>query len=177
MKSSISALFLALCLLASAASAASAARTDEGTLSFGGSLDVDSASFVGTDIHADIYAGQYVQTGLLLGGYGSVWDNDLITTLEAGGTLKLHVLDTLASPFSPFIGADVGILNCSTANDDVFALVLGARVGLDIFLTENVAIETSLDARVATDDVYTDDGDDPLTNNDIRLKAGFAIFF
>ena len=174
MKSSISALFLALCLLASAASAA---RTDEGTLSFGGSLDVDSASFVGTDIHADIYAGQYVQTGLLLGGYGSVWDNDLITTLEAGGTLKLHVLDTLASPFSPFIGADVGILNCSTANDDVFALVLGARVGLDIFLTENVAIETSLDARVATDDVYTDDGDDPLTNNDIRLKAGFAIFF
>ena len=83
MKSSTSTLFLALCLLASAASAA---RTDEGTWSFGGSLDVDSASFVGTDIHADIYAGQYVQTGLLLGGYGSVWDNDLITTLEAGGT-------------------------------------------------------------------------------------------
>ena len=174
MKSATSPLLLALCLLASATTAA---RTDEGTWSLAGSLMVDTASYVGTDIDLDLYAGQYVQTGFLLGGYAGVWDNDLITILEGGATGKYHVLDNLASPFSPFIGADVGILNCSTANDDVFALVLGARVGLDIFLTENVAIETSLDAHVATDDVYTDDGDDPLTNNDIRLKAGFAIFF
>jgi hypothetical protein len=174
MKSATSPLLLALCLLASAATAA---RTDEGTWSMAGSLMVDSASYVGTEIDLDLSVGQYVRTGLLVGGYAGVWDNDLITTLEAGGTVKYHVLDSLASPFSPFIGADLGLANCSTEPDDAFALVLGARVGFDLFLTETVALEASLDAHVATDDVYTDDGDEPLTNNDIRLKAGLALFF
>jgi len=174
MKSATSPLLLALCLLASAATAA---RTDEGTWSIAGSLMVDTASYVGTDIDIDLYAGQYVQTGFLLGGYAGVWDNELITILEGGATGKYHVLDNLASPFSPFIGADIGIVNCSTETDDVFALVLGARVGFDIFLTEAVALEASLDAHIASDDVYTDDGDEPLTNNDIRLKVGLALFF
>ena len=100
MKSATSPLLLALCLLASAATAA---RTDEGTWSLAGSLMVDTASYVGTDIDLDLYAGQYVQTGFLLGGYAGVWDNDLITILEGGATGKYHVLDNLASPFSPFI--------------------------------------------------------------------------
>ena len=43
--------------------------------------------------------------------------------------------------------------------------------------TEAVALEASLDAHIASDDVYTDVGDEPLTNNDIRLKAGLAVFF
>ena len=69
MKSATSPLLLALCLLASAATAA---RTDEGTWSLAGSLMVDTASYVGTDIDLDLYAGQYVQTGFLLGGYAGV---------------------------------------------------------------------------------------------------------
>ncbi|MGI5867958.1 MAG: hypothetical protein ACOX9C_00745 [Kiritimatiellia bacterium] len=167
-------LILSFCLLASAAVAA---RTDEGTWSLSGSLMIDTATYVGTDINADLHAGNYIRTGLLVGGYIGAWDNDLITTLEGGASVKYHVFDNFSTPFSPFIGADLGLLHCSTSIDDAFALVLGARVGLDFFLTETIAVETALDAHVATDDVYTDDGDELLTNNDFQFKVGLAIFF
>lgn len=156
---------------------AGATRTDEGTWRVGTNLMVDLGSYVGTDIQFDLSLGRYVKTGLMLGGYGSIWDNDLITTIGAGGKVQYHMFDSLESPWSFFTGADVGFANTSSAHDDAFALICTGRVGVDLFLAETVALETVVEGSVATDDIYTDDGDQPLTNTDVRIRLGFAIFF
>lgn len=152
-----------------------AGRTDQGTWATGGSFMLDSSSLYGTDTDLDLTLGNYLMTGIMAGGFLSIGDNDLLTTLTVGATGKYHFLDDSQTPFSPYIGADLGLAYSSTELDDVFALVLGARLGFDYFLTENVALDTAIDFHVATDDIYSDE--DGLTNTDATLKVGLAFFF
>ena len=156
-------------------SSASARRTDEGTFEIGGSAMVDSASFYGTEIAFDLNAGLFIETGTLIGGYLAVSDNDYVTTVSGGAMGKYHFLDDGQTPFSPYVGAELGGAYATTEADDVTALVLGGKLGFDYFLTENVALDVSANLRAASDDVYSDE--DGLTNTDITLTAGLAFFF
>jgi hypothetical protein len=170
-------LSIAAALMLSAA-AAFGSRTDAGTWAFGGTLFVDPSSFAGTDFRADIDLGFYIQNGLMVGGEFAFADNDYTTTFALNGIGKWHFLDNGGTPFSPFLVAAAGLANFQTAADDITALVFGARVGFDFFLTENAAIETVLGASVATDDIYADNDDDKgATNIDITLKMGLMFFF
>lgn len=152
-----------------------ASRTDVGTWNTGVSFMLDPSSLYGTDIALDLSLGQYIETGTMVGGYLSFGDNDLITTVSIGATGKYHFLDGGQSPFSPYFGGDLGLAYCSTAQDDVYALVIGARLGFDYFLTENVALDVAVDFHVATDDIYTDD--DGLSGTDATFKVGLSFFF
>lgn len=154
---------------------ASARRTDEGTFELGGSLMIDSASFYGTEIALDLNAGQYIETGTLIGGFLAVSDNDFVTTVSGGAMGKYHFLDDGQTPFSPYVGAELGGVYATTEADDATALVLGGKLGFDYFLTENVALDVSANLRLATDDVYSDE--DGLTNTDITVTVGLAFFF
>lgn len=162
---------------------ASASRTDKGTWATGGSLMVDVDTYVGTEVEVEIQLGQYIETGLLVGGYGGVLNNDAVTTLSLGALGKYHFLDSGRSPFSPYVGGDIGVAYCSTDDAYViedssnFALVLGVRFGMNFFLTENAALDTYLGLRVATDDVFTDNNDTLLTNSDVVFRIGLAFFF
>ena len=152
-----------------------ATRTDVGTWNTGVSFMLDASSFYGTDVTLDLSLGQYIETGMMLGGYLSFGDNDLITTVSGGATGKYHFFDNGQTAFSPYVGGDLGLAYCSTARDDVYALVIGARLGFDFFLTENVALDVAVDFHVATDDIYSDD--DGLTSTDATFKVGLAFFF
>ncbi len=153
-----------------------AGRTDQGTYTAGGSILIDFSSIVGTDINLDLTVGNYLETGIMAGGFLSVGDNDLVTSVTVGAQGKYHFLDNGQTPFSPYIGADLGLAYSSSELDDTYAIVLGARLGFDYFLTENVALDTAIDFHVATDDIYTDD-EDGLTSTDATLKVGLAFFF
>lgn len=174
---------LTLILVSVVACVASAGRTDKGTWTAGGSLMVDTDTYWGTEIEVEFQGGQYIETGLMAGGYGLVFNNDALTSLSLGALGKYHFLDSGRSPFSPYVGGDIGFTYASTDEDYViedssnFALVLGVRFGMNFFLTEHAAIDTYLGLRVATDDVFTDDDDTLLTNSDIVLKVGLAFFF
>lgn len=170
-------LSIAAALMLSAA-AAFGSRTDGGTWAFGGTLFVDPSSFAGLDFRADLDLGYYIQSGLMVGGELGVADNDYTTTFVVNGIGKWHFLDNGETPFSPFLGAALGIANFQTAADDTTAIVIGARIGFDFFLTENAAIETVLGASAATDDIYADNDDDKgATNIDITVKMGLMFFF
>jgi len=174
---------LTLMLVSVVACVASASRTDRGTWSAGGSLMVDVDTYVGTELEVELQLGQYIETGFMAGGYGLVINNDAFTSLSLGALGKYHFLDSGRSPFSPYVGGDIGVAYAST--DDAyavedssnFALVLGVRFGMNFFLTEHAAIDTYLGLRVATDDVFTDDDDTLLTNSDVVLRIGLAFFF
>lgn len=154
---------------------ASARRTDEGTFEIGGSAMIDSESFYGTEIALDLNAGLYIETGTLVGGFLAISDNDFVTTVSGGAMGKYHFLDDGRTPFSPYVGAEIGGVYATTDADDATALVVGGKLGFDFFLTENVALDVSANLRLATDDVYSDE--EGLTNTDITLTAGLAFFF
>jgi len=162
---------------------ASASRTDKGTWAAGGSFMVDIETYVGTEVDVELQLGQYIETGFMAGGYGEVLNNDALTLLSLGALGKYHFLDSGRSPFSPYVGGDIGVAYCSTDEAYViedssnFALVLGVRFGMNFFLTENAALDMYLGLRVATDDVFTDDDETLLTNSDVVLRMGLAFFF
>lgn len=152
-----------------------ATRTDVGTWNTGVSFMLDPSTLYGTEIALDLSLGQYIEMGTMVGGYMSFGDNDLITTLTFGATGKYHFFDNGLTALSPYVGGDLGLAYCSTALDDIYALVIGARLGFDFFLTENVALDVAVDFHVATDDIYTDD--DGLTGTDATFKVGLSFFF
>ena len=172
MKMKILALFVVACLLTSSASAD---RTDFATWTAGGSLMVDSASIFGTDIVLDLDLGQYIYTGLMAGGYARLEDNDILTSFSGGAMGKYHFFDDGSTPFAPYVGGRLGMMYASTEQDDTFALVIGAKLGMNYFLTENVALDASANATLATGDVFTDT--DGLTNTDLTLTIGLEFFF
>lgn len=174
---------LTLVLFSMFACVALASRTDSGTWAVGGSLMVDTETYVGTEVELELNLGQYIETGFMAGGYGAVLNNDAFTSLALGALGKYHFFDSGRSPFSPYVGGDIGVAYAST--DDAYvvedssniALVLGVRFGMNFFLTEHAAIDTYLGLRVATDDVFTDDDDTLLRNSDVVLRIGLAFFF
>lgn len=149
--------------------------TDAETWSAGGSLMIDSDSILGTDIQSDFYLGQYIQDSVMVGGYVNIGDNDFITRVSGGATCKFHFFDNGHNLFSPYIGAQLGAAYAEAADDDAYALTLGGSLGLDYFLSPQVALNVSLNASVASDDVYTDD--EGLTGTDINIRAGLGFFF
>ena len=166
---------LTAALAFSAAAAFGFGRTDQGTWAAGGEFNFDPASSLGTVIDAELTVGQYLRQGFMVGGFGGILDNDYWTVWSLGATVKWHFLDDGTSPFSPFLGADLGVAKYETFADDATALFVGGYIGFDFFLTENAAVETKLNARFATDDIYSDD--DGPTSSDITVKIGLMFFF
>ncbi len=154
---------------------AGAVWTEAGTWGAGGSLMIDSDSILGTDIQSDFYLGQYIQDSFMAGGYVNIGDNDFITRVSGGATCKYHFFDNGHNLFSPYIGAQIGLAYAEAADDDAYALAIGGSVGLDYFLSPQVALNISLNASAATDDVYTDD--EGLTGTDVNIRAGLGFFF
>ncbi len=177
-------LILTLLCAFSAIHLASAGRTDVGTWTAGGSALIDFDTYAGTEVDVVLNLGQYIETGLMAGGYGGFYKNDFMLSLTAGAMGNYHFLDSGRTPFSPYVGGDLGFAYTSTDDKYIlkdssnFALVLGVRLGMKFFLTEQAAIDTHVGLRVATADVFPDDGDASLlTNTDIAIRLGLAFFF
>lgn len=164
-----------LAVVATMSACARADWTEKGTWAAGGSFMVDFDSYVGTDIKADFNLGNYIDRGLMVGGYLGFGDNDIVTSVALGAVGKWHFMDNGRNLFSPYLRGKVGIAYGETSIDDTYALVIGAGVGADYFVSRNVSINVGLNFDVATDDVYTDDKG--LANTDIALTAGLGFFF
>lgn len=140
-----------------------------------GSAYVDFSSAFGTDTVIDFSLGKYINAGLMVGGEITIADNDLLTTVAGGAIAKLHFLDSGNTPFSPYVGGYLGLAHADWSDDDTTALVIGARLGLNIFFADNVALDTALHAYAATDDIYADDDD--MKNTDFGIRIGFTFLF
>ena len=156
-------------------------RTSQNTYTIGGAAFVDTDSALGTDIQLSLSFGYYIENGLMVGGYGSFWDNKWYNTSSVGGTGKWHFwdfgFDGQSMPCTVYLGADLGLGYVKTGVDSATALVFGARIGFDLFFTDNISVGIALDAHVATDDIYPVNKDKGLANTDFSLKYGVTYYW
>jgi len=154
-------------------------RTAQGTWTAGGAAFYDADSHFEYDLKLTLTVGTYIEDGWMVGGYGNFTDNKWFNQSAAGATTKWHFWDfgwyseadrRNVMPFSAYLGADLGFGYVKTAADSNFAIELGARIGLDFFFTDYAAFGLSLNARVATDDIYT--CKKGLTNTDLYVIYG-----
>jgi len=165
--------------LATPSALAQYGRTAAGTWTAGGAAFYDTDELYEYDITLKLTLGLYIEDGWMVGGYGSFRDDKLLNQTAVGATTKWHFWDfgwysdserRNICPFSMYLGADLGIAYLKAADISNTAIELGARIGLDFFFTDYAALGLSLNARVATDDVYT--GKKGLTNTDVYVIYG-----
>ncbi len=172
---------LSMMLVLATAADLRAGRIEGGTfeLSLAGVLDFEGAA--GTTSALDLGLGYFVMDGVLAGIQGSVFNDDLQTRLGAFGTLEQHFeTDT---PWLPYLGLGVGVLTSKTewsgmggegGSDRTTAVAFGVTGGVKFFLTEAIAIDLSLRAVLASDDVFVSDGEPD--NLDVSLRIGLRTF-
>lgn len=155
---------------------AMASRTDAGTYSLGVAFDYDTDSVMGSQIATDISIGKFTDTGKLWGCAVGFSDDDFFTTIYGGAIFEYDFLDT-GSPMVPYVGLSLKIIHLSTelGEGDATALAAGAKLGMRFFFTESAALDLSINAEVATDDVY--DTKDKMDSSDINAKLGMRFYF
>ena len=152
-------------------------RTIQGTWTAGGSMLFDNDTEKGRDIQLTFSTGMYLENGWMIGGYCSFLDNDWYNSSSIGATTKWHFWDFgwdgESVPFSMYLGCDLGIGHLKTGVASNTAFVIGARLGLDFFLTDYCSLGIAADIHTATDDIYTKSSD--ITNSDMTVK--FSVMF
>ncbi|MCL1909437.1 MAG: hypothetical protein FWG05_00710 [Kiritimatiellaeota bacterium] len=152
-------------------------RTLRGTWTVGGAAFVDTDTAMGREFQLSLTFGNYIDNGFMVGGYASLLDNEWFNTTTGGATCKWHFWDFgPEQAFSMYLGGDLGLGYLKTGVDSNTALVIGARFGIDFFLTFNVSLGISADVHFATDDIYPG-SKNGLTNSDITFRYGVSYYW
>ena len=176
-------LFLAaLSSLACASSAFAWGGTTQGTINAGGNFFYSSTSAAGSELALEGHGGYYLADACLVGGAVQALKNDAVTTYDFAGLVKYHLLDPVLRDadgrpyaFSPYIGARLGLAHGKNDADSNTGLLAAARVGADVFLTQNVALDFLVDFAACTGKVFPDD--EKLKKSDVAFRFGLDFNF
>jgi hypothetical protein len=143
-------------------------------LSLNGNVDFDSA--LGTQANAQLGLGFFVADGLSVGPFGSVLYNDLVTVVQLGASAEYNFISE--SAFTPFVGAGIAWINgdLEDGGDEQGGLA-SARAGVKYFMTESWALSISVVYDKATEDVFAEDDEDDLSDDNLSLDIGIRTFF
>ena len=168
--------------IACASSAFAWGGTSEGTVNAGGNLFYSSTSEAGSEFTLEAHCGYYVFDAFLVGGSLGARKNDAVTAYDLSGLVKYHFLDPVLVDsegrpyaFSPYIGARAGLAHGKNDFDSNTGLLVAARVGVDVFLTQNVALDVLADFAACTAEVYPDEAE--LKKSDVALRIGLDFHF
>lgn len=156
--------------------------TVQQTIAAGGSFSYDPSTEAGSELRLEAHGGYYLFDGFLVGGTGSVQDNDAASCYELAAYCQYHVLQLVAGGndrpggFSPYVGAKLGLAHGKNEYDDsATGAVAGVRLGLEIFFTDNVALDVLGEVSASTGDVYPDDAE--MKGSDASFRAGLTFHF
>lgn len=156
--------------------------TSEGTINAGGSFFYSSTSEAGSELDLEGHGGYYVYDAFLAGGAVEARKNDAVTAYDLSGLVKFHFLDNVLLDsdgrpyaFSPYIGARAGLGHGKNKKDSNTGLLFAARVGVDVFLTQNVALDFLADFAACTGRVFPDE--EKLKKSDVILRIGLDFHF
>jgi hypothetical protein len=136
-------------------------------------------------INAEIAYGYFVMDLIEVGPRGSFTDDDLHRAWSVGVfgeyNFDLSYLEIIPE-IVPFVGASLSVAGASLdiptedeEKQDDNGLDVGFEGGSKFFITDNLAISTSLTINMCTGAVYADD--DELAKTDARLNLGMRYFF
>lgn len=173
---------LAALALAAAADAFAYGGTSAQTIAAGGSLNYDPSTAAGSSLRVEARGGYYLFDGFLVGGAGSVSDDDAASCYELAAYCQYHLLQLVGSGndspggFSPYVGARLGLAHGKNDYGDSATGALAAiRLGAEVFFTDNVALDLAADVSACTGDVFPDD--DELKGSDVAFRAGLSFHF
>ena len=172
----------ALLLLAAApASADLYGGTEQDAIAAGGSLFFDNGSANGKDLSLELHGGYYVLDAFLVGGSVALRDDDVADTWEFAALGQYHFLRAFDPAndrpwgVSPYAGARLGVARGKDAADSSTGALAGLRLGLDLFLTDNVVLDLAFDWSLCSAEVYPDDY--RLKKTDATLRLGLDFHF
>ena len=174
----------ALALLSLAAAPASAdlyGGTEQGAIVLGGSFLFDNGTANGKDLSLELHGGYYVLDAILAGGSLVIRDDDVADTWEFALLGQYHILHAFDPAndrpwgVSPYVGARLGIARGKDAAESNTGALAGLRLGVDLFLTDNVALDLAFDWTLCSAKVYPDDY--RLRKTDATLRLGLDFHF
>ena len=181
MQRTIAAAAATLLLAALPASADLYGGTERDAIAVGGSMLYDTSSATGKGLDLELHGGYYVLDAFLLGGSFDVRDADVAYTYELALLGQYHFLNAFDPvndrPWgvSPYVGVRVGFARGKDSAERHNAALAGLRLGLDLFLTDNVVLDFAFDLTACSADVYADKHG--LEKSDCTLRMGIDFHF
>ncbi|OGV41272.1 MAG: hypothetical protein A2X46_01770 [Lentisphaerae bacterium GWF2_57_35] len=136
-------------------------------------------------IDAEIFYGYFIMDQIEVGPRASFTDDDLHRAWSIGvaGEFNFDLSELEIVPeIVPFVGASLSVAGASLEiptteeeKQDDNGLNLGLEGGVKFFITDNLAISTSLSVDACTGKIYADEGE--LKNTDSRLNIGMRYYF
>ena len=174
-----------------------ASRIDEGTLEVGGSANLEFVNAYGANFDMNLLGGYFIRNGILLGGRAQTYIQRDYTMIGAFLTVEQHL--ELEYAWVPYLGTDLGVAFVNFTDGDphqrhspdgVFsvynwsdnennraaALVVVLRGGVKYYLTESLALDTSLNVSLASARIYAQKNREP-GNVDVAIRVGLRYNF
>jgi hypothetical protein len=130
----------------------------------------------GIDVNLKASYGMFFNDFQEIGGYFN-WEREFdgdVNRLGFGAFLEHHI--PYKPHMYPYVGSDLGFLFTSiSGGSDELSIVIVPRVGLKWFMRDYVAIDTNLFLKLATDNIYVNDGD--LDKYDMGMNLGLRVYF
>lgn len=171
---------MAAAMLASSMYAANAESSgvipnlDKGTrvLDGAGSINV-----MADDVQLQLAYGQFLADGFEVALVAGLSDNDRYMSTELGVRAEYNLIRD--SAFVPFLGA--GVVWADTEADDsdidTDSAVFSAGGGVKYFIRDDVALAVNGSYLVATDDIFVDNEDGEVVDDEFRILFGVRFYF
>ena len=126
-------------------------------------------NLMGDEVQIQLAYGQFVADGIEVAVVAGLRDNDLYMSTELGVRAEYNLV--LGSALVPFLSAGVVWADVeSDANDiDTDAAVFSVGGGVKYFIRDNVALAVNGSYLVATDDIFVDNEDGKVQDDEFRI--------
>jgi outer membrane protein W len=129
------------------------------------------------EVHLQLACGQFVADGVEVALVAGLLDNDRYMSTELGVRAEYNLVRD--SAFVPFLGAGVvwADVEADESDIDTDAAVFSVGVGMKYFIRDDVALAVSGSYVWATDDVFVDNEDGEVQDDDVRILFSVRFYF
>lgn len=134
-------------------------------------------SMMADEVHIQLAYGQFVADGVEVALVAGLRDNDTYMSTELGVRAEYNLM--LDSALVPFLGAGVvwADAEADDSNVDTDAAVFSVGGGVKYFIRDEVALAVNGSYLVATDDVFVDNEDGEVQDDEFRLLFSVRFYF
>lgn len=147
---------------------------DKGTKTLEGAGYID---VMADDVQLQLAYGQFVADGVELALVAGLRDNDAYMSTELGVRAEYNLV--LGSAFVPFLNAGVvwADVESDANNIDTDAAVFSVGAGVKYFIRDNVALAVNGSYLWATDDIFVDNEDGEVNDDEFRILFSVRFYF
>jgi hypothetical protein len=129
------------------------------------------------EVQLQLAYGQFVADGLEVALVAGLRDNDFYMSTELGVRAEYNLV--LDSALVPFLGAGVvwADVEADDSDIDTDAAVFSVGGGVKYFIRDDVALAVNGSYLVATDDIFVDNEDGEVEDDDIRILFSVRFYF